>query len=194
MIDHYLTLSTDEELERPVIRAWFHAVRDNCPKGVLATTFVDGKAVQLVRRKSENEIRYSIPLSRDLTEKEVKSIVDSFAHHTDIDFKISASTSVDQHEFKTDVEVNHDPMLNLCTSWAKKKHENWRKDKEISGWRYGTTVSKKNKTHPLLRAWDEIPETYRKVDTKPAQELLDLLKDEGYVLIHRDDLDHLLGE
>ena len=194
MIDHYISLATDEELDRPMIRAWFHAVRDHTPKGVLATTPVDGKAVQLVRSKTENEIKYSVPLTRDLTEKEVTDIVDAFSYHTDVDFKISASTSVSKHDFKTEVEVAHDPMLNLCTTWAKKKHENWRKDKEGDGWRYGPTVSKQNKTHPLLRAWEELPETYRKVDTKPAQELLDLLRDEGYVLVHKDDLDHLLGD
>lgn len=194
MIDHHINLSTSEELSRPVLRAWFRAVKENAPEGTLATTTQDGKSVQLVKTKSKSGNKYSIPLTRDLTEKEVKTIIDSFSHNTDADYSISASTTVSDHKFKTDVEVKAEPMLDLCTKWAKAKHESWKKNQEGKGWRYGTTVSKENKTHPLIRSWDDIPAEYRKVDTKPAQELLDLLHQDGYVLVHRDDLDHLMGD
>ncbi len=85
-------------------------------------------------------------------------------------------------------------MVELCTGWAKRKHEDWMSGKTSGGWRYGPTVSQSNKTHPLLRPWSEIPAEYRKVDTTQAQELLDLLRDSGYVIVRREDLDSLMGD
>ena len=193
MIDHSITLETTENLDRNLVRAWFHAVRDNSPAGVLSTVQVDGKAVQLVR-KTGKEFTYAIPLSRDLTSVEVKTIIDNYSHRTDLAFKVHATTSPLVINIKTDVEIAHEPMIHLCTKWAKQKHEDWKKRKEDDGWRYGPTVSKTNRTHPLLRAWEEIPSEYRKVDTSQAQELLDLLRDSGYVLIHWDDLDRLMDD
>ncbi len=194
MIEHSITLKTSEDIDRNLLRAWFHVVRDNSPSGALCTVSVDGKAVQLIRTKEEDSVRYSIPLTRDLTTDEVKKIINDFSHRTDIEFKISATTSPLDVSINPDVVVDHDPMIHLCTKWAKDKHEGWRKIKEDDGWRYGPTVSKGNKTHPLLRPWDEIPGEHRKVDTKQAQELLNLLRDSGYVLVHKDDLDKLMGD
>lgn len=194
MIEHSITLSTTEEIDRNLMRAWFHVVRDNSPAGVMGTAQVDGKAVSLVRSRDKDGMRYAIPLTRDLTTAEAREIIDDFSHRTDMDFRISTTTSPFDVKVNPDVEVDHDPMIHLCTKWAKDKHDGWKKRKEDDGWRYGPTVSKANRTHPLLRDWHEIPSEHRKVDTKQAQELLDLLRDSGYVLVHKDDLDKLMGD
>lgn len=194
MIEHSISLFTDEEINRNLLRAWYHVVCDNAPAGTLCTVSVDGKPVQLIKTKDKEGVRYAIPLTRDLTNAEVKAIIEDFSHHTDIDFKITATSSPFDVSVKTDIEVDHDPMIHLCTKWAKEKHEDWCKRKEASGWRYGPTVSKANKTHPLMRSWSEIPAEHRKVDTAQAQELLDLLRDSGYILVHKDDLDKLMGD
>lgn len=194
MIEHHIALIVTDELDKNLLRAWFHAVRDNAPSGVVITATVDGKAVQVVKRKDGNDVRYLVPLSRDLNDGEVKAIIDSFAHNTDIDFKASATTSPLDIKLSPEIEIDHDPMVELCTGWAKKKHEDWMNSKTSGGWRYGPAVSQSNKTHPLLRPWSEIPAEYRKVDTTQAQELLDLLRDSGYVIVRREDLDRLMGD
>jgi len=194
MVDHSITLTTNEEMSKDLIRAWYHTVKDNAPAGTLCTTQVDGKSVQLVRSKSKDTVRYTIPLTRDLTSGETKSIIDDMSHRSDIDFKVSTTYDPFTTEVQTDIVVNHEPLVHLCTKWAKDKHEQWRKRKEDAGWRYGPSVSKTNKTHPLLRPWDEIPAEYRKVDVSQAQELLDLLHDAGYVMVHKDDLDRLMED
>ncbi len=193
MIEHHIALIVSEEIEKNLLRAWFHAVRDNAPEGVVVTVQVDGKPVQIVKSK-DGEVRYMVPLSRDLTDAEVKSIIDAFSHATDVDFKVKATTSPLDISVSPEIEIDHDPMIELCTGWAKKKHEDWMSAKTASGWRYGPSVSTSNKTHPLLRPWSEIPAEYRKVDTTQAQELLDLLRDSGYIIVRREDLDKLMGD
>jgi hypothetical protein len=65
------------------------------------------------------------------------------------------------------------------------------KDKLDDGWRYGPSVSMKEKTHPLLRKWDELPDDYRTIDTSKPEQLLKLLNDSGYVLIKKTELDQV---
>ena len=144
MIEHHIALIVSEEIEKNLLRAWFHAVRDNAPEGVVVTVQVDGKPVQIVKSK-DSEVRYMVPLSRDLTDAEVKSIIDAFSHATDVDFKVKATTSPLDISVSPEIEIDHDPMIELCTGWAKKKHEDWMSAKTASGWRYGPSVSTSNK-------------------------------------------------
>lgn len=193
-LDHCITLHVDEELEKKDIINRFQCVRDNVGAGLLIAVSVDGKPVTLVKSKDSEGVRYSIPLSRDATDDEVKKVLEVYAQCCDCNFKIEATSSALDYQVKTDVEIDHDPLIQMCTKWAKDKHENWRKQKESEGWRYGPAVSKSHKTHPLLRPWDDIPSEYRKIDTDIVQDVLDLLRDSGYVLVHRDDIDRLIGE
>lgn len=193
MIEHNIALIVSDELDKNMLRAWFHAVRDHAPKGAVVTVTVDGKPVQIVKSKDAQDVRYMVPLSRDLNDIEVKSIIDAFSHNTDMDFKISSSASPFDMKVSPEIEIDHDPMIELCTGWAKQKHEDWMNGKTNDGWRYGPAMSSANKTHPLLRQWHEIPAEYRKVDTTQAQQLLDLLRDSGYLIVRREDLDGLMG-
>jgi len=43
-------------------------------------------------------------------------------------------------------------------------HENWVKYKKKEDWRYGPLKDFKEKTHPCLRPWDELPEEQRMKD------------------------------
>jgi hypothetical protein len=193
-IAHNITLTVGKDISKANLKDWFNSVKSSCPKGVLCTHQVDGKAVQLVKRYQDGVFSYIVPLTRDLTDSEVSNVVDNFSHDCDCDFKITATFSPIVSKVNTDVIVEHDPLINLCTEWAKSKHQEWKKAKEQDGWRYGPIVSKTNKTHPLLRDWDDIPPEYRKVNTKQVQEVMDLLKSSGYILVHHEDLDLLMGE
>lgn len=193
-MEHSITLIVDNELTPQQARQWYRSVEDSVSSGLTTSIQVDTKAVQMVKAKDKESVRYSIPLTRDLTNDEINKVIACFAHCCDLEFKVRGTTTSLDVEVDTDVVVDHEPMLNLCTKWAKQKHDEWRRAKEDAGWRYGPMVSKANQTHPLLRAWEELPEEHREVDTTQAQELLDLLRDSGYVLIRNDDLNRLLGE
>ncbi len=191
-MDHNVALIVEKELDKAQIRAWLSTVREKVA-GITTTVDAGGRPIQIVKSQNGDEIRYAIPLSRDLNETEVQSIVSAFASEITSDYRVAASMSPMFPKLATDIEVDHDPMIALCTGWAKSKHENWMKDKVGLGWRFGPTVCKTSKTHPLLRQWDEIPAQHRRVDTRQAQELLDLLRDSGYLIIRKDDLDRLIG-
>ena len=193
-MEHSITLTVEQELTPQQARQWYKSVSETISSGITTSIQVDTKAVQMVKAKDKESVRYSIPLTRDLTDSEVNDVISCFAHCCDIDFKVSATTTSLDTEMTTDVVVDQEPLLNLCTKWAKDKHEEWRRNKEATGWRYGPMVSKASQTHPLLRAWEELPDDHRKVDTSQPQELLNLLYNSGYVLIRADDLDRLLGE
>jgi hypothetical protein len=191
-MDHSISIVVERELALSDIRLWFQCVKEHAPKGVVATVSVDGKPVQIVKSKGE-DVRYAVPLTRDLNDGEVKTIIDAMSGETTKDFKVAATSNPLNVQIASDIIVDHDPMIELCTQWAKKKHEDWMSTRSGDGWRYGPTVSKSNKTHPLMRDWAELPAEYREVDHQPAQDLLDLLRRSGYVLIRHDDLDRLLG-
>jgi DNA-directed RNA polymerase specialized sigma54-like protein len=92
---------------------------------------------------------------------------------------------------RPEIEIPDDAYTNLCLAWAKKKHDNWVKDRTEQGWRYGVTMSQKDMTHPLLRPWHDLPAAHRTVDTEQPQQLIDLLTDHGYVMISKEELEAL---
>lgn len=186
-IEHSITIIPEGEFSREELSLWFRTMQENAPAGVM-TTFARGEqSISIVRSGNQ----YIVPLLRDLTENEVPRIIEAFARVHDGDFAIQA-TSPQTFTPNPNVEIEHDPLIALCTEWAKRKHQEWKTMREGEGWRYGPVMMKANKTHPLLRDWCDIPDEYKKIDTTPVQEMLDLLKSSGYLLVHRDDLDNLL--
>ena len=83
--------------------------------------------------------------------------------------------------------------LALCTALAKQRHTDWVRERTDAGWRYGVTFDQTEKTAPLLRPWEQLPDQYRRPDLNLPQTLITGLNDQGYVVISRADLDQLLG-
>lgn len=195
MIEHYIALVVSDELDSSIVKKWFACVREDAPAGTVCTTLVDGTAVSLIKSKDKDGCRYAVPLTRDLTDSEVQKILESFTVDYPKEFDIEATSMMkDKPTFTTEIEVDHAPLIALCTSWAKGSHDSWLKDKVADGWRYGPTASKINKTHPLIRSWEELPDEYRKVDYEKPQKLLNMLLKSGYVMVRKDELDKLLGD
>jgi hypothetical protein len=198
-ISRYVMLKTTEEQPKAVMNDWFLCAKEFLPSGVMSTiqtTDDNGnlRSVSMVHREVGDEHEYLIPLSRDLMENEIEPMIRAFSdRHPDMDFEGEAS-SADPLPYNSDstIEVMDDKYLNLCTAWAKQQHDTWLKDRTDSGWRYGTTMSLKNKTHPLCRPWHELPDQFKKIDTTQPQSLLDLLNDQGYSVIARTELEGIM--
>lgn len=196
-IPRFIALVTDSPLEKPVVAGWFNCVRQHSPSGMLLNipTSDDAgmpKTVCLVHREDGNQHRYMVPLARDLGESEGHAIVGAFQDlFPDLDFDIhsSATHAVDEEEDDAPVTVDQDKYLSLCAAWAKRQHETWMQDRLDNGWRYGASFSIKDKTNPLMRPWEQLPERYRKPDLDEPQALLDLLNDQGYAVITKGELD-----
>jgi hypothetical protein len=81
--------------------------------------------------------------------------------------------------------------VSLCTALAKQRHEDWVRDHSNAGWRFGPVVDATEKTHPLLRPWDQLPDRFRVPDLAWPQRLVNMLNDNGYVVMSRDAMERL---
>ncbi|RYD40192.1 MAG: hypothetical protein EOP83_35625, partial [Verrucomicrobiaceae bacterium] len=149
----------------------------------------------LVHRDTNAGHLYIVPLTRDLEELEAKKIVESFIDlQPELDFDIQSSTAhASDPDTSAPVVVDEEKYLALCTAWAKRQHDQWKKDREDQGWRYGITLSLKNKTNPLLMPWEQLPPQYRVPNLNEPQALLGLLNDQGYTVITKNELEGLMA-
>lgn len=173
-------------------KVFFKLCRENLPSGVMTTFTMGDKQASMKKTANEGKTTLTVPLTRHLTEKEVKAFVEAFDPLVERDYKIVASRIDDVVDAEVSVEVDEGPLLELCTAWAKKQHDDWLQDKLSSGWRYGTSVSIKDKKHPLIRQWNDLPAEYREINTEQPEALLKLFNEQGYVLVAKSELDQLL--
>jgi hypothetical protein len=199
-IARYVSLVVEEPLDSDLIKGWFNCATSKAPYGVVSTLqTVDGdgqlRNVKMVHRETDKGHYYMIPVTRDLTEGEVERIVSAFSSEcSEMDFDIEATVipSRTMEKEKPSITVDQQKYADVASSWAKRQHEEWLKKRTEDGWRYGQTISLSNKTHPLLRPWDDLPARFRNIDLDQPQKLLDLLGEHGYVVISKDDLDAVL--
>lgn len=197
----FLCLTVAGALEPEMVRLWFHTVRHYAPDGVLTTTPVispDGapRPVSLIHRRDQDTHHYIVPLNRDLIETEAASVVEAFAAVApDLDFDVRATIpAISEQRKPATLEVDDNRYLDLCRSLAKHQHQRWVSERTAAGWRYGPGLSVKNKTHPLMRPWDDLPDRHKIVDHTSPQMLLDFLNEQGFVVITKDELDNLLAQ
>ena len=197
-IDRYIQLTTDDKLEREVVGSWYQCVKAYAPSGVITVVQAqDDKgnpaSVQLVRRVRDKRQCYLVPLSRDLGAGEVEKIVAAFAEAMpDLDFDIETSDTRLVARDVGEVPLDAAKHVALCMALAKQQHEDWLRDKTDDGWRYGVKVDAKEKTHPLLRPWDQVPERLKKPNLRLPQTLMSLLNTHGYAIMPREELQRLL--
>jgi hypothetical protein len=196
-----IALHTAEAIDTDAVRVFFQTVKTFAPSGVMMTLAGNDngvpKRVALVHQEADGEHRYVIPLTRALTPEEVQPIVDAFAEACpDLDFDIEASTAEIASaavEPEPTAEVDAERYHNLCVAWARRQHDAWVAERQAGGWRYGTQMSMSQKTHPLLKPFDQLPDEFRKVDIEEPQMLLDLLNSQGFAVITQDELKSLLA-
>lgn len=198
-MDRFIKLMTDQPLDKPSIRAWFNCVVENAPSGIINMITVqdddDNRHVACLVHQTlvDDHHGYLIPLTRDLRVSEVDHIVEQFAsEQSKLDFDVETHetrlTAKDDNVIPLDA-VKH---VALCVALAKQKHESWVRERTNAGWRFGVEFNVDEKTHPLLRPWDQLPEQYKIPDLHWPQQLVNMLNDNGYIVIARDELDALL--
>jgi hypothetical protein len=192
-VARYVQLDTKEPLEHGVIAAWYRCVCDHAPSG--SVTVVQSRddsgqprIVQLVHRTREHQHCYLVPLTRDLHPGEIETIVRAFAKiMPELDFEIETNET---HLITTaagEISVDAAKHVALCTALAKQQHEAWVAARTEHGWRYGTKLDRRAKTHPLIRPWDQLPARFQKPDLNPLQKLLKRVNDDGYDVLEPDE-------
>jgi len=191
-VERYIQLTTSDKLDRDGVETWYQCVKANAPSGVLAvvpTQDNEGKpaSVQLVHRKRDKHHCYLVPVSRDLRFSEVEQIVHAFAEAmSKLDFEIETNETRLVAQEVGEIPLDAAKHVALCLALAKRQHEDWVRERTNDGWRYGTALNTKDKTHPLLRPWDQIPDRFKKPDLSLPQTLLSLLNTHGYVVMPRE--------
>jgi hypothetical protein len=197
-ITRFVQLNTKKKLKPALVTLWYSSVLRSAPSGVVTVVPAindNGRpaSVQMVHRKTADHHCYLIPLTRDLRDEEVEPIVHRFAKAApDLDFEVETNeTKLIAKEYG-EIPMDAAKHVALCMALAKQQHEEWMRDQADAGWRYGTTYSKRDKTHPMILPWDQLPDRFRKPNTKLPQTLLDFLNSHGYAVLHREELDRLL--
>ena len=193
-MDRFIKLVTDKPLDKDHIKAWFNCVNEHAPSGVINSVSVQDDdshrhVVRMVHQRTDHHA-YLIPLTRNLRDGEIDVIVRQFAdRQPNLDFDVE--TNETRLRAKDDDVIPLDAVkhLTLCTALAKQKHETWMRERTDAGWRYGVKFDADEKTHPLLRPWDQVPDRYKVPDLDWPQQLVKMLNDHGYVILPRDELE-----
>ena len=197
-IPRYVQLNTAKKLRPKLVAQWYSCVLRTAPSGVVTVVQAvdDGRvtSVQVVHRKtSDKQHSYLVPLTRDLRDDEVEPIVQRFAKIApDLDFEVETNETKLIAKDYGEIPMDAAKHVALCMALAKQQHEDWLRDRSDAGWRYGTKHNGRDKTDPMIRPWDQLPDRFRKPNLKLPQTLLDLLNSHGYAVLHREELDRLL--
>lgn len=196
MISRYILLRLTKEPEDNIIKCWVNTVKDQAPSGVCTTVQVYNESgsphdIRMVKREQEDCFEYLVPLTRDLTSKEIAKIVTKFAdEQPDLDFDIESN--------ETQIVLNNVAKLDpkgfegLGVELAKQEHNNWIRDRANAGWSYGVKFSQNSKTHPLLLPWEQLPDAMKKPNMELPQKVVDFLNNQGYAIIPKDELSKIM--
>ncbi len=196
-VSRYVSLVVEEELDKDVVKQWFKCVSDKAPYGVmtvLTSQDNDGlpQTVSMVHRETNEAHYYMVPITRDLMEYEAERIVTAWqgmSEDRDFDIEVTCMPAKPFERIEPSITVEQQKYADLATGFAKRQHEQWVDERVKEGWRFGQSMSVEERTHPLLRPWEELADRYRKVDVDQPQKLLDLLGEHGYAVVSKTDLE-----
>ena len=198
----YIRLET-EKLDKTNIKSWYNIVKKYAPSGTVTGIQVPDqegnlKMSLLISRPGKTGYEYDIPLTRDLLDSELEPIVMAWAAiYPEKDFTIS-STSADveaKRQGPADtIDMDEKQYNDFCETLAKQEHIKWCADRQNNGWRYGLNYSRKDKTHPLLRPWEQLSDQEKDINYELPRTLVQELNDQGYVVVSRNELAKWLSD
>ena len=74
-------------------------------------------------------------------------------------------------------------IVKLTEALAENSHENWAVGRIKEGWKYGPQRDDNQKTHPLLVAYSELPDSEKQYDRNSAMETLKVIYSLGYKIV-----------
>tara|TARA_B100001057_G_C22758396_1_gene914759 strand:- start:154 stop:711 length:558 start_codon:yes stop_codon:yes gene_type:complete len=175
MQDFYIQQRTSNVLNADQIQRWFLTVEMLAPANMVAG---DDTTCDFILATQENDLLYRIPLVRHLTAKEAERIVEGYMRITTHDFNIETSNVYRAdadfaHPFADEIEIEEGAKEILKDTYKRQAHNEWIKGMMEKGYRYGLRMSLEEKTHPAMRPWDDLPESYQKMPAITDRKLLD---------------------
>lgn len=197
----YIRLEVGRSLSKTEVQQFIQTVDRYGPSNNISSVQVmnpkgEPEDVQVVHRKYKSgKEQYDIPLKRDLTEREVVTILeawDAFFPTGDFILESSAEDLNAKRKMLADaIVLKQDKYERLCEAIAKTQHAGWMRERNQEGWRYAERYDRKTKTHPMLRPWQELPEKYRKIDPDAPQIFLEEINRQGFMVVQVEEVDKL---
>ena len=175
MQDFYILQRTAKILNSDEIRRWYLTVDMLAPDNIIMG---DDESNSFMFAMQAEDFIYMVPLVRHLTEVEAEKIVEGYMRVSEHDFDIETSNvyraNADlAHPFETDYQISVDAKNVLKDAYARQSHNQWIQTKMREGYRYGLKLNLKEKTHPAMRPWDDLPKEYRRLPESSDKEILD---------------------
>lgn len=177
MFDHpYICLDTEDELCDESLLCWMRCVKENGPPGILASTETvpNGPQLSFYKRSTDDTKHYIAVLARNLSGEEATEIAKEYSDlNPSGDFTIHWS----QEPFSDgkNEKLEDDLLKSIVLEAAKLNHNQWARRSIDEGWRYSTRFSMREKTNPMCRDWDQLPDAYKKGEIKRMVSLLEVL-------------------
>ena len=175
MLDFYISQKVSKPLTASQAQTWYLTVKMLGPDSIIMG---DDETDSIMLGTKDGEYVYILPLARHLTAQEAEKIIQGYLSVTDHDFEIETS-SVYQiqpdwgHPFDYDISMDQPSREFIANNLARHHHNLWIQTRIDQGWRYGLTLDLQNKTHPAIRPWDDLPESYRKSQLSDNKTLVD---------------------
>lgn len=201
----FIKLVTEKEIRKNTVRSFYTTVKEHAPENVLSHYDVndpDGNpttTLLLHRINEDNKHEYEIPLVRNLTPDEIYEIVLNLDNTlTEGDFLLESSTYEEgcclTEEDDLEEYMESDVFERFAEKLAERMHNEWYKEREAAGWRYGPQRLEEEKTHPLMRPWNQIIEDERQIDYSLPEFFIDLLEEFGYAVVSHEELNDLVEQ
>lgn len=175
MQDFYILQRTAQPLNAEQIQKWYYTVGILGPEGVLAG---DDDTTSLMLGMQLDEFVYILPLVRHLTAAEAERIVEGYMRVTEHDFEIESSNVYESNAdfgqpFEYDITLDEGARETIHDAMERQNHNKWIHEQMDKGWRFGLNLDLKERTHPAMRPWDDLPANYRKKLAIEDKQLVD---------------------
>lgn len=167
MYQHHIQLKVADILSNNQATAWYLTVKEFGPDDILFSYTHNGNEVSMEYGMCEDcelSHTYVVPLKRDLSATETAFILEAWNHVFTEDFDIEISNTYDMvSDYDSEINIDEDVKSQASMDINKWDHNRWVENSIMEGWRWGTHYNSKEKTHPALRPWDDLPESHRRI-------------------------------
>jgi len=176
---HSIEVKTTERLPKGAAGLWARTVRDHGPAGITAEAQLlngrDSTWSRLWCEHGETGYHYIVPLSRDLEESEADAIAQGWSDaYPNGDFVINwTQRAVAESRV---LEQQEELLGEIAEAAAKQYHNTWHAAKVNEGWSFAHKLDGRDKKHPMLQPWENLPEAYKLAERERFNTLLRVLE------------------
>lgn len=182
----YICLSTSKPIDDDCLKSWFSSVLSAGPSGNVVATQVPPKMhyLRFYRREIDGNHYYVASLIRNLNGEEADKIAN--------DFLVKQPTAIGKitwsqepvQENKNE-NLSEDLLKTIAVEAARMNHNRWVQTRMDEGWRFATSHNTKQKTSPICKNWDQLPEAYKRAEYHRVKTLLEIFNQMNLKLVKR---------